>query len=85
MSFLGLEDGGGVLEIRVSKLRCSSYRLLAVRATGKKNHENSSNSGEVVWMFSSRSIFSCKDLTFLPFGLFFFFFVIKGEKKSIQF
>eukprot|EP00268_Persea_americana_P030581 TRINITY_DN295_c0_g1_i1.p1 TRINITY_DN295_c0_g1~~TRINITY_DN295_c0_g1_i1.p1 ORF type:complete len:360 (+),score=80.86 TRINITY_DN295_c0_g1_i1:307-1386(+) len=45
VGFLGMEDGGGFLEIRVSKLKCSSYRCLAVRAMGKKNHENSSNSG----------------------------------------
>lgn len=51
VGFLGMEDGGGFLEIRVSKLKCSSYRCLAVRAMGKKNHENSSNPGEVVWLF----------------------------------
>ncbi|KAJ8629476.1 hypothetical protein MRB53_022799 [Persea americana] len=34
-----------VSEIRVLKFRCSSYRPIAVKATAKKNDENSSSSG----------------------------------------
>lgn len=39
---------GKVSEIRVLKFRCSSYRPIVVKATAKKNDENSSSSGEVL-------------------------------------
>ncbi|XP_077224888.1 uncharacterized protein LOC143858142 [Tasmannia lanceolata] len=37
-------DERGVLEIRVSKLKCYGCRSLVVRSMGKDNHENSSSS-----------------------------------------
>lgn len=45
MGFLGTDDGSGVLAIRAVKSKSYAHRSLTVRAMGKKNHENSSNSG----------------------------------------
>ena len=53
--FLGVEDGR-VFEIRVSKRRVyhsSGFRSVAVRAMGKKNHGNSSNSSSGMLCFLS--------------------------------